>query len=526
MGQEEAEEELGKVKVAPWCAPPTAEEVEEHEASGHAQFRSWCPSCVAGRTVLHHRAVQHEEEEIPTVAIDYAYLAGEANSESSVTMLIGVDSRTKMLLACSLPQKGVEQHACDQLCNFLKRLGHSRLILKSDGEPAIKALKAAALAALGGAMELILEESPRGDHRANGLAENAVRQVKDLTRTLILAVEAHLQQKLPARHPLVLWAPRHAAWSINCYRVGKDGKTPEQRRSGRKWRKPSTAYGELIHGKLEKSKRDLDAKTEDGLFLGYSSRTSAVLLLMQSVVVQAQGMARHSQERQWSYEIGEFLTGLPWSLSAAEAALAASVAAEANLPVAVVPVVPKPTEQRQFYVRRENIEKYGATVGCKACAAILAGQTKMGGISHSAECRARILAAMKAEGEVRATLYDDEKDLEEPGWVEEDNPEALRLAKRYRELNPNQNPEEIYRYGRKRRWNLQDLKEDVAISEERAKKSSSSGNQEDAPMEVVTNPGAALAASGEGATTSGAAASTAGAQKREGTPAEEPETKR
>lgn len=49
---------------------PTQREVDEHLASGHAVYRSWCPQCIAGWGLgqRHHR-IDHEAEVIPVVRL-------------------------------------------------------------------------------------------------------------------------------------------------------------------------------------------------------------------------------------------------------------------------------------------------------------------------------------------------------------------------------------------------------------------------------------------------------------------------
>ena len=42
------------------------------------------------------------------------------------------------------------------------------------------------------------------------------------------------------------WLLRHQADQVNRYKVGDDGKTPEQRRTGKRWRKPALEFGERV----------------------------------------------------------------------------------------------------------------------------------------------------------------------------------------------------------------------------------------------------------------------------------------
>eukprot|EP00971_Amphidinium_carterae_P319056 6341926-Amphidinium_carterae.1 len=92
---------------------------------------------------------------------------------------------TRSIGAVSLPHKGGDKHVTDAVVEFLQLLGHRRLVLKSDGEPAILALKNQVRAAAKD-VEIIPQESPPGDHKAAGMAENTVKKVKGLARTICL----------------------------------------------------------------------------------------------------------------------------------------------------------------------------------------------------------------------------------------------------------------------------------------------------------------------------------------------------
>ena len=46
--------------------------------------------------------------------------------------------------------------------------------------------------------------------------------------------------------PLLSWLLRFAAQVINKMRIGKDGKTSELWRIGRRWRKPMAQFGEKV----------------------------------------------------------------------------------------------------------------------------------------------------------------------------------------------------------------------------------------------------------------------------------------
>ena len=72
----------------------------------------------------------------------------------------------------------------------------SQKTLQSDGKPSIVALKTATLLA-SPFVELVLRESPTGEHATKGVAESAIREVKRQTRTVKLALEPHVGKISP-----------------------------------------------------------------------------------------------------------------------------------------------------------------------------------------------------------------------------------------------------------------------------------------------------------------------------------------
>ena len=79
----------------------------------------------------------------------------------------------------------------------------------------------------------VIPQGPReGDHMANGRVEMAVREVKRQCRTLWISAEQASATQLPS--PLL----QHE--NMDNMRIGRDGKTSELRRTGRRWRERSS----------------------------------------------------------------------------------------------------------------------------------------------------------------------------------------------------------------------------------------------------------------------------------------------
>ena len=98
------------------------------------------------------------------------------------------------------------------------------------------------------------------------------------------ALAEKLNQALGDTDPLLAWLPRHVGDLLNRYPKGSDGKTPEQRRSGKQWRKPAIAFGERLYykpvgavartpsGTIHRSPRKLLLMTDSGVVRGQGIR--------------------------------------------------------------------------------------------------------------------------------------------------------------------------------------------------------------------------------------------------------------
>ena len=117
--------------------------------------------------------------------------------------------------------------------------------MKCDNGPSTKALQDAVIHARVG-VEVSPQGPLEGDHMANGRVEMAVREVKRQCRTLRISVEQNTSVRIADDSPLLSWLPRFAAQVMNKMRIGKDGKTSDMRRTGRRWRKPMAQFGEKV----------------------------------------------------------------------------------------------------------------------------------------------------------------------------------------------------------------------------------------------------------------------------------------
>ena len=176
----------------------------------------------------------------------------------------------------------------------------------------------AAAAGLEG-VEVIEQASPEGEHAANGLAEVGVREVKAQTRVLKSHMEERLKRPLDWNEPLATWLVRHSANCVSRYRIQADGKTPDQWRTGKRWRRQAVVFGKReraaflpVAARREGRVAGDAERKKDGIFVGHHERTGASLFLSERGWVRGTRVQRKTADQQWDNEIVRKCRGVPW----------------------------------------------------------------------------------------------------------------------------------------------------------------------------------------------------------------------
>ena len=91
-------------------------------------------------------------------------------------------------------------------------------------------------------------------------------------RTLKLAFESHVGDKVPSDHDVIPWMIEYAAVLLNRCQVGEDGKTSYERLKGKAASIPGLEFGERMLWRSTAPAKDrkhkLDSVWKDGIFLG------------------------------------------------------------------------------------------------------------------------------------------------------------------------------------------------------------------------------------------------------------------
>ena len=205
-GEEDAENHDVQEALPPQGQPapytPTQSEIDNHNLS-HLPYRSWCPLCVRGKgKASPHRAHgSHHEAGVPVISIDYKFLCDSEELERDAEeadgdpcdprtgkklkpLLVFYDARTKGIYAHSPERKGTCPGACRLIVDDLNRLGYRKIVLKSDGEPALVTFTESLIRAWNG--EVVPELSRKGESQSNGEVERAIQTLSGQVRTMKL----------------------------------------------------------------------------------------------------------------------------------------------------------------------------------------------------------------------------------------------------------------------------------------------------------------------------------------------------
>lgn len=177
----------------------------------------------------------------------------------------------------------------------IENMGHMRVVIMGDNEPAMKAL-----AHRMGAHPTVVEESPEYEPQANGLAERRVQTITGMVLTWRSALEGRISARVPDEHRLLSCLIRHAACLHNRYHVGQDGRTPSERVAGRLSAAAVAEFGERVMSMVAAPNKDRQRSL--GIWLGLVTRTQESLAGTPEGVIRTWTLKRIGTQERWSSE--------------------------------------------------------------------------------------------------------------------------------------------------------------------------------------------------------------------------------
>ena len=170
--------------------------------------------------------------------------------ELAVALFASCRSSTNLFATLCTMKGAKDTYVVAAFASWIWELGHARLIIQSDGEPAILALVSAVRDKVivdGKAEQITCQVSLKGSHESNGAAERTVQQVRGVARVYLEHVRKKTGSEFPPKSPWWAWALRRAAWIYSQFHERADTRvTPYSKIRLKTYAEPVLPFGELV----------------------------------------------------------------------------------------------------------------------------------------------------------------------------------------------------------------------------------------------------------------------------------------
>jgi hypothetical protein len=347
---------------------PTPAEKDQHYLT-HIPFRAWCSYCTraAAPEDGHQRGRGAPDRyQKPIVMMDYTFITDMPRDMLTVLTVYDVD--LGMVLPVVVDEKGPIQYAIRSVCENLGHWGRKDIILRVDGEPAIKALAEAIR--LARPESTVIEVKPRYSPESMGAVENMNKELKNIVRCFALQLKDEAKMELHTNHPLLPWLVRHSGWCICMYRVRSDGRTAYERLKGRPYSGKIALFGECLWYRTPDAMQlsSLDERWTTCIWVGKGQQSDEHILIVGDEVRLARSVRRKATGKRWNKTMLQKVLCTPW------------------LP-RLDPHTPAARPPR--YITKAYMDKHGRTPECPGCIGRTTG--------HSDTCKARFQTFWDAE---------------------------------------------------------------------------------------------------------------------------------
>ena len=280
--EEHIEPEILLVASLPGPREPGRDEIEKHHLL-HDPSMPWCNISIQSKSRDDcHR--QTRPKILPVIQFDYA-VAGTYQGQPHFDFMVGTDMSTGEAWASTVLIKGKEDpYVVSSILSWLSELGHSKVIIQSDGEPASEVVMRI-MQSRGDMMEhppceIIQQQSQRYSHQSNGGAERMVQTIRNQIKAYKIQIQKNSGVTIKADSFLPTWSPRHAAWQYTRFHKRQDSKTT----SYEKIRHTSYQNPILLVGKAHACRRPralvnkLESAWLEDIWLGRDSKTDEHLI--------------------------------------------------------------------------------------------------------------------------------------------------------------------------------------------------------------------------------------------------------
>ena len=245
-------------QTVPLAELPSQEEIERHLLT-HLPYAGWCSACVMARGRQDARKLDETtraQREISTVSMDFAYTGyGDGSMYGGKVSEREKDSLCCLVLHCSetgnvhaipVDAKKNLEYLTGEIVRYIAWMGYGTCILRCDQEPVLLKLQTLVQNARLKANLMTWKENPAiYSHESNGLVENSVQRIRNLSNTFLHYLREKTGLKFDAKHPLTAWSWTHAAWLLSRF-IASHGSTGYELLTGHDYKGKVCMFGEPI----------------------------------------------------------------------------------------------------------------------------------------------------------------------------------------------------------------------------------------------------------------------------------------
>ena len=324
---------------------------------------TWCELAAQRRS-----DPQDDLEGVLHVSMDCGFLGERESEEQVAPVLVIRERRPKMTWAMLVPRKRTEfPWSAKRAARFIDQLGHNKVSLRCDEEPAIEAL----------AREIA--QAHQEGSQSNGIIEGAAGLVAGQARTLKAALEHRIGTRIPPDARMLCWLVEFAAYLMNS--LGSDGKAPLQRLHGRRDNTPIPEFGEKLLYMPAKPARggECEPRFQPGVCVGMLYASSEAVVVTepgQAVKTHAANVRKIPESERWDADRILTMRAVQWSPDGSDKAFDIQVGMERL--AEVVPRSPREvlTESKvaRTHLLRPDFERWSFSEGCPGCRHLRTGQ--------------------------------------------------------------------------------------------------------------------------------------------------------
>ena len=215
-----------------------------------------------------------------------------------------------------------------------------------------------------------------------------------MIRALRSGLEERWGVKLEVDHMVWAWLAEYAGYLVTRAEVGDDGKTAYERIKGKTAAIPGIEFGEGVLWKRRREGGPLGKLTcmwEDGIYLGVKGSAGEMIVGNEKGIWRTRTTRRKPEGERWSRENMKLVGGVPWKMDKGRPGDGEDLGTEVRVMDKDYKERMRQAEHealpRHVYIKKEDLEEHGYTVGCPGCKAILRGTARQ---AHTDGCRARM----------------------------------------------------------------------------------------------------------------------------------------